>query len=313
MKKKMLKLILVFLLLLSMASCVNDEKIYNNTIQQLQNEADYCILASTITGGICGNAEDSFPLPNTQTTEKNGKHYIEVSVIEKGKQSINPVITIIQKNKAYIKTEKQYILFLKKSETEANCYYIVDEPSGIIELSKGKLKPINKKMKKMIKTEIGKSYDDYADWFMENYDDIRKYEFPLSITDIAERSDFCVTASTTDNNLRGTKKIGKLYYTRVKVLQKSSGAIPDYITIVQKSRKYITKNNMYILFLKSDDTGKNFYVTDEQNGVILIEKDKKQNLKALNNELQEITEKEIGTDYVDFCDWFQKFYPGQTS
>ena len=283
------------------------------SIQELKQKSDYCLLVSTFTTkttGMCGNTDQSITWPpNVTTIKKNGKYYIEVFIHSRGEQPIKDhIITIIQENKAYIKAERQYLLFLKKNETEDNCYYIVDEPNGIIEITKTKLKPINKKMKKIIKTEIGKNYDDYADWFMENYDDIRNYEFPLSITDIGERSNFCITASAINNKDAKTKKIGNLYYTTVKVMQKSSDNIPDYITVVQKNEPYIKKDYRYILFLKSSETDENYYITDEQNGVIIIENGEKQTLKALNKDLQECVEKEIGTDYQEFCIWLERTY-----
>ena len=140
------------------------------TIQELEEKSDVCVEVSTRTEktkvilveDMTDPIWDNWP-PNVKTIKKNGDYYIEVSLDIRNHREINEYnITIIQDKKAYLEEEKDYLFFLKKSNTEENCYTIVDEPSGIIEIDKYEvLRPFNPRLKKEITEKIGDRGDIY--------------------------------------------------------------------------------------------------------------------------------------------------------
>ena len=146
----------------------NKTYIEPTSIEALLEKSDLCAFIDTTTLETARPIDTYHPNwpKGAETTEKDGKYYVDVFVSSSDNSKIKhgTVLTISQQQKAYIQPEKTYLVFLKRSETDANCCYIVDEPNGVIEVSP-KLKPINPKMKDAVKKTFGASV---YEWFNEN-------------------------------------------------------------------------------------------------------------------------------------------------
>ena len=129
------------------------------TLEELKENSDVCIYIST-----------------TQIYEnknQEGQEYTIVNVIPVTEWQIKYFtgdITIIEHGKSHIEPDKVYIAFLSKSENDDE-YYLNYGKSGIFTLDYGKVKPLDYKMKKEVKTQWDNKYENFEVWFSENYED----------------------------------------------------------------------------------------------------------------------------------------------
>lgn len=114
-------------------------------ISELDEKADYVILASTYkTRCIYGKKPEE--IKTIKSYEKSGKYYTEVYVDCPISESIGEVITIVN-DENYFEEEGSFVLFINKVENEENIYTTVNGKSGIIKFKDGKAKPLNKSLK----------------------------------------------------------------------------------------------------------------------------------------------------------------------
>ena len=123
--KKFLALILI-LSLLSLTSCSTQTQAQQLTINDIIQQSDGCIIVSTI-----GFKE--------RMTQEENTYYTQVILkqnnLKKPPEGDPPgLITIIQEGENYIKQEEQYIIFVKRSETNENHFYVTGGKSGVIKL-----------------------------------------------------------------------------------------------------------------------------------------------------------------------------------
>lgn len=165
--KKFLALVLI-LSLLSLTSCSTQTQAQQLTINDIIQQSDGCIIVSTI-----GYKE--------RMTQEENTYYTQVILkqnnLNKPPEGDPPgLITIIQEGENYIKQEEQYIIFVKRSETNENHFYVTGGKSGVIKLKdtynvdsdvtesnlKVEYKCLDKNMQDEIETLWGEHFDIYS-------------------------------------------------------------------------------------------------------------------------------------------------------
>ena len=145
MKKKIFVIVLCLGILLSSICVVSALTKENIKISDLDEKADYVILASTYkTRCFYGKKADE--IKAIKSYEKNGKYYTEVYVDCPVSESIGEVITIVN-DENFFEEEGSFVLFINKVENEENIYTTVNGKTGIIRFEKGKAKPLDKSVK----------------------------------------------------------------------------------------------------------------------------------------------------------------------
>ncbi len=145
MKKKTFIIILCFVLLGSSIYVVLDLTKKKISVSELNEAADYVILASTHKCR-CVYGKEVEEIKYIKTYEKNGKYYTEVYVDCPVKESIGEVITI-ESDENYIEEAKTFVLFINKVDNEGSVYTTVNGKSGIIIFENGRVKPLDKSVK----------------------------------------------------------------------------------------------------------------------------------------------------------------------
>ncbi len=145
MKKKILISILCFVLLVSSICVVLALTKDEIKVSDLNEAADYVILASTHKAR-CFYGKEAEEIKYIKSYEKNGKYYTEVYVDCPVNKSIGEVITIVN-DENYSEEEESFVLFIKKLENEENIYTTVNGKSGIIKFERGQAKPLDKSVK----------------------------------------------------------------------------------------------------------------------------------------------------------------------
>lgn len=145
MKKKTFIIILCFVLLGSSIYVVLDLTKKEISVSELNEAADYVILASTHKFR-CVYGKEVEEIKYIKTYEKNGKYYTEVYVDCPVKESIGEVITI-ESDENYIEEAKTFVLFINKVDNEGSVYTTVNGKSGIIIFENGRVKPLDKSVK----------------------------------------------------------------------------------------------------------------------------------------------------------------------
>ncbi len=125
--KKLLAFLLI-LSLLSLTSCSTKTEAQQLTINDIIEQSDGCVFVSTI-----GYKE--------RMTHEEDNYYTQVILkqnnLNKPPEGDPPgLITIIQKGENYIKKDERYVIFVNRSETEENHFYITGGKSGVIKLEK---------------------------------------------------------------------------------------------------------------------------------------------------------------------------------
>lgn len=136
--KRIISIILI-LCILSFTACSTQTEEQQLTINDIIEQSDGCIRIST---------HDIRKI----TTQEGDTYFTKVLPIKSNIKEL-PVaheaalITIVQEGENYIKKDESYIIFVNRSETEENLFYVTGGKSGVIKLQK----------------EFNTDRDDYAD------------------------------------------------------------------------------------------------------------------------------------------------------
>lgn len=146
MKKKLLFILVLCSGILFSSICVVSALTKKEIkISELDEKADYVILASTYkTRCIYGKKPEE--IKTIKSYEKSGKYYTEVYVDCHVNENIGEIITIVN-DENYFEKEGSFVLFINKVENEENIYTTVNGKSGIIKFKDGKAKPLDKSLK----------------------------------------------------------------------------------------------------------------------------------------------------------------------
>lgn len=171
MRKQIFGMVFVLLFIFNSYSCgtVNNTSYLSDTnpnniikkvsLQELRNSSELCVYIAT----------DEIYKPQRKET----KVYTEVETVpisEWQLEHLEDNITIIEDDISYIEPDRVYIVFLSKAENDDE-YYLSGGKSGIFTLDYGKVKPLDYKMKKEVKTQWDNKYENFEVWFSENYED----------------------------------------------------------------------------------------------------------------------------------------------
>ena len=125
--KKFISFILIWCIL-SLTSCSTINETQQLTINDIIEQSDGCVFVNTM------NYKE-------RLTQEGDIYYTQV--ILKQNNLKNPpegeppgLITIIQEGENYIKQEERYVIFVKRSETNENHFYVTGGKSGVIKLEK---------------------------------------------------------------------------------------------------------------------------------------------------------------------------------
>ena len=142
MKKKIFVIVLCLGILFSSICVVSALTKENIKISDLDEKADYVILASTYkTRCFYGKKADE--IKTIKSYEKDDKYYTEVYVDCPVSESIGEVITIVN-DENFFEEEGSFVLFINKAENKENIYTTVNGKSGIIKFENGKAMPLDK-------------------------------------------------------------------------------------------------------------------------------------------------------------------------
>lgn len=114
-------------------------------ISELNEQADYVILASTHKTR-CIFEKKPEEIKTIKSYERNEKYYTEVYVDCPVNESIGEVITIVN-DENYFEEEGSFVLFINKVEHKENIFTTVNGKTGIIRFEDDKAKPLDKSVK----------------------------------------------------------------------------------------------------------------------------------------------------------------------
>ena len=128
MKKLLALVLIVSISLLSLTACSNDTETQQLTINEIIEQSDGCIRISTHGMRKITTQEGDTYFTNVLPIKSNIK---DIPVAHEAE-----VIKIVQKGENYIKKDESYIIFVNRSETDENHYYVTGGKSGVIKLEK---------------------------------------------------------------------------------------------------------------------------------------------------------------------------------
>ncbi len=159
MKRRLFCICFVVSIILCTSAC-SQKKVESPTLNDLKKNSDYFVYISAFS--------------KYEVEEKDNKIYTKIGVLYTDywqKKHIKNEITIVEENESFIDDGNVYLAFLSEIEGQPDCYSLTNGKSGLFEIEKGKIKPIDNDLKEEVKTYWDSDVDNIGKWASENYEE----------------------------------------------------------------------------------------------------------------------------------------------